>query len=120
MVTVVSYAVRQNQEGQSFVVLVLQGDLEIIKSQTTGKFYATSKKCSIMSTFSEQIAATMVGQKIPGAIVKQECEPYNYTIPETGESVVLSYRWEYTQDPLGEMLKADLRTFSTNGKMVEA
>jgi len=31
MVTVSGYAVRQNQQGEEFVVLILQGDLEMVK-----------------------------------------------------------------------------------------
>ncbi len=48
MVTVSGYAVRQNQEGESFVVLILQGDLEMLQSQQTGNFYATAKKLKIL------------------------------------------------------------------------
>ena len=66
MVTVSGYAVRQNQQGEEFVVLILQGDLEMVRSQETGNFYATAKKCTITSTFSKQFAAEMVGKQLPG------------------------------------------------------
>lgn len=44
MVTVSDYAIRQNAAGENFVALILTGHLELVKSQTTGNFYATSKK----------------------------------------------------------------------------
>ncbi|MEO5583160.1 MAG: hypothetical protein ABIR66_10740 [Saprospiraceae bacterium] len=95
MVTVSSYAVRQNQEGESYVVLILNGDLEFIRSQKTGNFYATTKKCTISCTLSEQMAAAQTGKQIPGRIIKKDCDPYDYVIPDTGEVIKLNHRWVY-------------------------
>jgi hypothetical protein len=55
MVTIAAYHVRQSQEGKSFVVLELLGDIELIQSMFNGKFYATCKKCTISSTFTEEM-----------------------------------------------------------------
>ena len=63
----------------------------MVQSKETGKFYATVKTCSISSTFDETTAALMVGKQMPGSIVKEECEPYEYTIPETGEYTLLPF-----------------------------
>lgn len=63
MVTVIDYAVRQNSEGEPFVALMLQGDLEMVQSQETGRYYVTARKCSIPYTFSEQVAQQMIAQK---------------------------------------------------------
>ncbi|HNT22335.1 MAG TPA: hypothetical protein PKL70_17995 [Saprospiraceae bacterium] len=98
MVTVSGYAVRQNQEGESFVVLILQGDMELIQSQKTGRFFATAKKCTISSTFSEQMAPSQVGKQLPGKILREECDPYDFVIPDTGELVELGNRWTYDPD----------------------
>ena len=125
MVTVSAFEKRQNQDGESFMILILQGDLEIIQSQTTGNFYATAKKCSISTTFTEQIAAAQVGKQLPGRIIKQLCDPYNYVIPDTGESIEMQHQWVY--DPIEEVskvshevLKAASISFSKNGKLVTA
>ncbi len=120
MVTVSGYAVRHNQDGEAFVVLILQGDLEFIQSQRTGHFYATARKCTISSTFSEQMAATLVGKQIPGTIIKEKCDPYDFVIPETGEIQELTYRWIYVADDTPQQVKADLNVFSRNGRLVEA
>jgi len=53
-------------------------------------------KANITSTFSEEVAATMLGKQLPGQIIKQECEPYEYTIPDTGETFTLTHRYEFT------------------------
>ena len=95
MVTVIDYAVRQRQEGGEFVALILQGGLSLVKSQNTGNFYATVKKCSIPSTFDAETAQAMVGERVPGSVVKKSCEPYEYTVPDTGEILELTHRWVY-------------------------
>ncbi|MBK9044030.1 MAG: hypothetical protein IPN97_12790 [Saprospiraceae bacterium] len=98
MVTVVNLAVRQNSEGNSYVALLLQGDLEMVQSKESGKFYATARKCAIASTFDEAFATSMVGKQIKGTIVKETCEPYEYVVPETGEQVTLAHRYVYSPE----------------------
>lgn len=98
MVTVVDYHLRTNKDGEEFFTLELNGDLVMVKSQNTGKFYATTKRCSIVSTFTESVCKMMIGKTIPGEIVKVETEPYEYAIPESGEIIKLSHRWEYAPE----------------------
>jgi hypothetical protein len=95
MVTVSNYFVRQTQEGKSFVVLELTGDLELIQSSTTGGFYASVKKCTIPSTFTEDIAKMMIGKQLPGKIERVQCETYSYTVKETGEVIELAHTYAY-------------------------
>lgn len=96
MVTVIDYAVRQNSEGNSYVALMLQGDLELVQSKETGNFYATARKCAISSTFTEAVAASLIGRQIKGTIIKEVCDPYDYVVPETGEQISLSHRYVYS------------------------
>jgi hypothetical protein len=91
MVTVSNYASRLRKDGTSFITLELTGGLELICSGTTGKFYATIRKCSIPSTFSELVAQKMIGQELPGEIVKQDCDPYEFANKQTGEMMLLNY-----------------------------
>lgn len=100
MVKITGYAVRINKENEEFIALLLQGDLVLVQSQETGRFYATAKSCSITSTFTEEQAKELVGREIPGRIEKVATEPYEYTIEETGEVITLSHRYEYL--PEGE------------------
>ena len=95
IVTISGYRLAQNQEGESFVVLEIMGEVELVQSSVTGRFYATSKKASITSTFSTEIAERLVGKELPGRIQQISCEPYSYMIPETGEEVTLEHRSEY-------------------------
>lgn len=94
MVIVKNYHVREGEQG-NFISLELAGDIEMIQSSQTGRFYATTRRCFVSSTFDENTAKLMVGKQMPGAIVRKETEPYEYTVPESGEVVMLAHTWDY-------------------------
>lgn len=98
MVTVKEYAIRQTKEGREFIALILQGGLHMAQSKQTGNFYATVKRCSIPSTFDEESAKGMIGEKIPGSVQKKSCDPYDFVNKETGEVIQLDYRWAYVPE----------------------
>ncbi|WP_185670490.1 hypothetical protein [Chryseobacterium sp. POL2] len=96
MVTIINYKKREKEDGTNFFVLEVQGGIEMVMSQTTNQFYATSKKASITSTFDELTCQALIGAQMNGAIIKQECEPYEYTVKDTGEIIVLNHRFIYS------------------------
>src|SRR5215217_752326 len=98
MITITGYALRQSNDGKQFVSLQLQGDVEMVQSMQTGKFYATSKRCSMPSTFTEDVARGLVGTRMAGSIQRVECDAYDYTVPETGELVSLAHTYEYVPE----------------------
>jgi hypothetical protein len=104
MVTIVDYCERKNSLGEKFFALVLQGSLEMVKSKETGNYYATAKRASVTSTFTEEACKGLVGQKFPGSIHRVPCEPYGFIIPDTGELINLDYRWIYLKE--GETVDA--------------
>ncbi|HXA02507.1 MAG TPA: hypothetical protein VNW99_11000 [Cytophagaceae bacterium] len=97
MVTIAKYSVRQKENGEQFIALILQGEVELVQSKKTGKFYATAKQTSIPSTFPEEICKTLIGKKLPGRIVKEESDQYEYTLP-TGEVIELNHTYRYDPD----------------------
>ena len=102
MVTIVDFVKRQNKEGQEFNALILQGGIELVKSQETQRWYATAKKASITSTFDDAMCQSLIGQQIPGSVQRVECEPYDFTVKDTGEIVSLTHRWVYAKE--GEVI----------------
>jgi hypothetical protein len=52
----------------------------------------------VTSTFGEETCRELIGEKISGSIQKVECEPYDFTIKETGEITTLSHRWVYLKE----------------------
>lgn len=96
MVTIIDYKKRKNAEEKEFMSLTVQGDVELVKSTKTGKFYATAKKCSIVSTFDEATCKTIIGKTMPGSIIKVESEAYEYEIPGSGgETMMLNFQYQY-------------------------
>jgi hypothetical protein len=95
MVKIKGYLKRRTSDGNSFVVLELVGGVEVQKSQDTGSNYAKECKCTVPCTFDEETASNLVGTTLPGTIVKEPCEPYNYTHPTTGRKMVLNYKYNY-------------------------
>jgi len=94
-VHIVDYKERFNADGEPFFALILEGELEMVKSSETGNYYATARRTSITSTFNEETCKRMIGKTMPGTIQKVDSEPYEYTVPESGEIITLSHRWEY-------------------------
>ena len=95
MVTCIGYKIRKNKSGEEFIALELSGSLELVQSTSTGKFYATVRKCSIPSTFNEDVAKLMVGSQVEGDIVRVPCKPYDYVVKRTAEVVSLAYTYSY-------------------------
>jgi hypothetical protein len=98
MVRIVNYLKRETEGGKEFFLLELQGGIEMVKSQETGKFYLTARKAVIASTFDELTCKGLIGTELEGKVVKVSCEPYEYTIKDTGEVITLNYRYEYVQE----------------------
>jgi hypothetical protein len=107
MVKVVNVIERDGKEGP-FILLELQGELELVQSQRTGNWYATIRKCIVPCTLDLSTAKFFIGKEIPGKIVRTQCEPYEYTMPETGELVQLAYRWSY--EPEEKVVKSSKPT----------
>ncbi len=108
MVTIVDVQKRKKntsgkrKKGQEeFNVLILQGDLETVISKETGRPYLTAKKTSIPCTFDEAFAKTLIGQQLPGEILKQDVDAYEYTIPGTNEKITLNHSYVYSSTPVG-------------------
>jgi len=121
MVTITNFKERQREDGTSFFVLEIQGGIEMVRSQQTGNFYATAKKATLPSTFDEATCKGLIGTQMPGSVQKVECEPYEYTVKETGEVLLLNHRYTYVQEESLPVNKpeesfANPNAFSKNGK----
>lgn len=112
MVTITNYKVVETEEGDSYIRLILTGDISMVKSVQTGNFYATTRRCSISSTFDENTAKLMLGKQMQGSIVKEDCDPYEYEL-DGGEIIELSHRWTFS-DKTSEDLAIDDLVSSVN------
>ena len=105
MVTVTACLERQKKDGTMFTVLEISGGAELILSQTTQRYYATVRRCTVPFTGSLEVAKMLIGQKIDGEIVRVICEPYQFTNSRTGEMLTLQHSYAYrhkdSQDLVG-------------------
>jgi len=118
MVRIVNFKKRQSEDGREFFVLEITAGIEMVMSQSTGQFYATAKKAYIASTFDEETCRALVGSEMPGSIIKAECEPYEYTIRDTGEVISLNYRYVYLPEQM-KNLHNDMHVSSGNAQYEE-
>ena len=72
MVRIIDFKVRMNGEGEPFNALIVQGGVELVKSQETGLYYATAKKASIPSTFDVKTCESLIGQELDGSVQKAD------------------------------------------------
>jgi hypothetical protein len=119
MVRIINFKKRETEDGKEFFVLELQGGIEMVKSKETGKFYVTARKASISSTFDELTCQALIGTELPGKVEKVNCEPYEYTIKDTGEVIVLTHRFDYVEEekataPKVEKSKTRVDEFMSN------
>jgi hypothetical protein len=105
MVTVTNALERVKKDGTSFTVIEISGGAELVLSQTTQRYYATVRRCSVPFTGTLVVAKMLIGQKIEGEIVRVICEPYEFTNPRTGEVLQLQHSYAYrpkdSQDLVG-------------------
>ncbi len=105
MVTVSNALERVKKDGTSFTIIEISGGAELILSQTTQRYYATVRRCSVPFTGSLEVAKMLIGQKIDGEIVKVIVPQYEFTNPRTGEVLQLQHSYAYrpkdSQDLVG-------------------
>jgi hypothetical protein len=98
MVTITDYKTYESKEGKMFHSLEVQGGVELIKSQDTGRTYLTARKANVPCTFSEAMCKSLLGEKMPGQIIKKAVSAYDYKVPETGEIISLQHSYEFVDD----------------------
>jgi hypothetical protein len=113
MVRIINVHQRENEKG-SYVSLELQGDIVMLQSQNTGRFYATAKRCFMYSTFNFESAKSLIGQQIPGTIARVECEAYDYIVPESGEVLKLTHSYAYVPEGANVPVSSEMNAQAKN------
>lgn len=98
MVNVIGYDLVEKENGDEFLMLILQGDIEAVKSEKTGKMYFTKRTVKVPATFDEETCKSVIGSQFEGKIIKVQSDSYEYTSKETGEVMELNHRYEYVTD----------------------
>lgn len=97
MVKIVDYKIRKNEKGEEFFALIIESGLETVKSKE-GNTYFTSRKAGVPSTFNEEKCKELIGEQLPGRIIRVPSEPYEYQI-DSGETIILDFKYSYECEP---------------------
>ena len=98
MVKIIDVKTITTETGKVFNMLVVQGGIEPLVSSKTGRIYLTMRKANVSTTFDAASCKSLVGSELPGKVEKMECEPYEYTVKETGEIMILKHNWQYVNE----------------------
>lgn len=98
MVRIINYKKSIKEDGRESISLKVQGGIEAVQSQQSGKLYLTARTAYVFCTFDEQTAKNLIGTELPGEVQKVPCEPYDYVVKDTGETMTLCHRFEYVQE----------------------
>jgi hypothetical protein len=97
MLKVIDAKTRVNSKTkEEYNTVVLQGNVEIQKSQATGKFYLRSKTIEIPTTLNQNEAKNLIGLSIPGEIVKVDCPEYLVPVPNSTRKLTINHSFEYS------------------------
>ena len=96
MVQVLEVVERTSSTGNTFRVVIVGSDAQVVFSKD-GKPRVDAVKAGIPSNLPTEALKALIGNKLPGKIEKQECEPYTF-IGNDGEEVTLDYRWQYAAE----------------------
>lgn len=106
MVTITDYKRNETSEQKEFFCLHIKGGIEPVQSKS-GAFYLTARSCWVSTTFTEEMCKALVGTKMPGHVAKVSCDPYEYTVKETGEQIILDYQWRYLPEEMEDTANAE-------------
>ena len=96
MVQVLGVVERTSSKGNTFRVVIVGNDVQVVFSEE-GNPRFDAVKTGIPSNLPIEALQALIGSKLPGKIEKQECEPYTFTGSD-GEDVTLDYRWQYVAE----------------------
>ena len=95
MVQIVAFQKKENSRTkESYSVLVLQGDPEVLISKSSGRPYISAKKTTIPCALEENQAQALIGKELPGSIERVSCAPFEVKLA-TGKKVKVSSVFQY-------------------------
>jgi len=103
MVRVKEIKTVKKEDGTEFHCLIVEGDLEPVISNKTGRIYLTKRTAVVPTTLDQEACMATIGTQLDGEVQKVLCDPYNYVL-EDGTAIELAHRWEY-RDPNLEIVK---------------
>jgi hypothetical protein len=94
MVQIIGFEKKQSKSKESFAVLILQGEPEIMISKSSGRPYVSARKTTIPCALEDNQAQALIGKELPGSIERVSCTPFEVKLA-TGKKVKISTAFQY-------------------------
>jgi hypothetical protein len=95
MVQIVGFEKKQNEKTkESYSVLILSGDPEVLISKSSGRPYISARKTTIPVALDEKQAQALIGKELPGTIERVSCTPFQVKLA-TGKKVTIATAFQY-------------------------
>lgn len=93
VVTVLSVEERVASNGTEFRAVIVKAPPTVYTNENGN--YIASPQAGIPSNLPKTYLDTLIGKELPGKIIREECEPYEWFNPDTWEEVTLNYKYKY-------------------------
>jgi hypothetical protein len=80
---------------EEYQVVVLLGNVEVLRSKSNSKPYLSAKKVTLPTTLNQQQAQELIGTSLPGEIEKVDCPEYEIKMPGTNKKVKINHTFQY-------------------------
>lgn len=95
MVQIIGFEKKKNEKTQeSYSVLLLAGDPEVMISKSSGRPYVSVRRTSIPCSLEEKEAQALIGKELPGTIERVSCTPFEVKLAN-GKKVKVSTAFQY-------------------------
>lgn len=95
MVQIIAFQKKENSRTkETYSVLVLQGEPEVLISKTSQRPYIACRKTTIPCALEENQAQALIGKELPGSIERVSCTPFEVKLA-TGKKVKISTAYQF-------------------------
>src|SRR5664280_3026574 len=94
MVQIIGFEKKQSKSKESYSVLILAGDPEVMISKSSGRPYISVRRTSIPCALEEVQAQALIGKELPGSIERVACTPFEVKL-STGKKAKISTAYQF-------------------------
>jgi hypothetical protein len=95
MVQIIGFEKKKNEKTkESYSVLILSGEPEVMISKSSGRPYVSARKTTIPCALEENQAQALIGKELPGSIERVSCTPFEVKLAN-GKKVKISTAFQF-------------------------
>ena len=94
MVQIIGFEKKQSKSKESYAVLILAAEPEVMISKSSGRPYVSARKTTIPCALEEIQAQALIGKELPGSIERVSCAPFKLKLA-TGKEIKISTAFQY-------------------------